>query len=815
MIMRFEYLTGLGIDRFSRAWLEGSWDASGRYAENWSSVPMESFTAWDGCRAFQAEVRLDDSQADKRFAWGVRLEGLDGRRYWGIPTEVNDPETRTRVRSFVPEEGGGVERYILNLSRWLGANKEHRDGQDKPGIRFAVWAPNAQQIEVVFGDRESGYIADNGFGVAPNLANTEDPIGPLLLQKESGGIWGSRVEDEPLLEDFSLFDHQPYMFRVTKENGQVAYRTDLYSRCQIGSGKFDPQGNPFNGPYSELDGSKSCSVVIDPDTVTNHFREPVWPETEFMPAEEFWASEFSGGVSPPARVEDLVIYELHVGGIWNGSDRPGDLEDAIRLLDHIAELGCNAVELMPMNEFEGWASWGYGSSHYFAVEYSSGGRDQFKHFVRECHRRGLAVILDMVYNHYHHFAERAQWCYDADDPRNNIYYWYEGNPSDYPDPSGGYVDNMSTGYAPRYWEEMVRRTLISSAVALAVEFHVDGFRFDQTTSVHSYNRLHADGSEVSNANIFGAKFLREMTRTLKLVKPQVMLMAEDHSGWEMVTRPREEGGMGFEGVWYADFYHHLVGDARLDTSYARLLSVAGLGADGPLAMDYFAGALTASCNHKVVYHESHDEAGNSTVNIDGLEVLRSDRTINVAVNSAPLYGETRRWAEARTRFCAGITLLCAGTPMFFMGEEVGARKRYTYDAFMTAREDYAAMRRNEGENLFFFYRDLIRLRLDNSALRSHNLDVVHVHNDNRVLAFLRRETDQVFLVVGSLKNRPFDQGYWIRHNYLSGRWEEVFNSDSGIYGGFNIGNSGRVLEVQSDALNVIIPACGFTVFRKV
>ena len=84
-----------------------------------------------------------------------------------------------------------------------------------------------------------------------------------------------------------------------------------------------------------------------------------------------------------------------------------------------------------MAEFSGNVGWGYGDTHHFCIESSAGGRDKYRHFVRECHRRGIAVIQDVVYNHYDNEAERAQWQYDSTAPEQNIYYWYEGRPSDY------------------------------------------------------------------------------------------------------------------------------------------------------------------------------------------------------------------------------------------------------------------------------------------------------------------------------------------------------------------------------------------------
>ena len=364
-------------------------------------------------------------------------------------------------------------------------------------------------------------------------------------------------------------------------------------------------------------------------------------------------------------------------------------------------LGVNAVELLPLSEFSGRSeNWGYSTSHFCAVEYSGGGRDQYKFFVKEAHKRGIAVIMDVVYNHYSHDAQRAQWMYDAVWPDRNIYYWYEETPFKYARPDGGYLDNMSTGHAPAYHEEMVRKLFISSAVALVHEFHADGLRVDQTTSIHGYNVLHADGRAVPDGNIYGAKLLRELGRTLRMIRPNVILIAEDHSDWDEVTKPVEGGGMGFDARWYADFYHHLAGDTQpASESYAKLLYRASRDFGQPmqpLRMDYFAGALGASGTQRIVYNESHDEAGNSPGPLhdpdwdprDEDKEFTSHRSIVVAGGGAPLTDRnTRRYAEARCRFAYGVTVLSAGTPMFLFGEEVGAERRFKYNAVVQNRED--------------------------------------------------------------------------------------------------------------------------------
>jgi 1,4-alpha-glucan branching enzyme len=531
-------------------------------------------------------------------------------------------------------------------------------------------------VEVVFRKLSNGYIADDGDGI--------DPTRPVLkLQRGPDDIWQSDV-----VPNFTAFEGAPYMYRLTNAEGHTVYRTDIFSRNQIGRGGSDPQGYHFHGDPSILDGSKSCSLVSNVDTVSKDF---AGSDGGRVPEAEFWQSEFIPGLTVPSSVEDLIIYELHVEALGFGSKAPGDLQNAMDLLPYLSDVGVNAVELMPMAEFDGAFGWGYGDTHYFVIESVAGSRDQYKHFVRECHRPGIAVIQDVCYNHYDRNALRDEWQYDSEAPEQNIYYWYEGKPADYPSPDDGYIDNGSTGFAPRYWEEIVRHLFVSSAAALIEEFHVDGFRVDLTQAIHRDNRLFRIGRSIGSANLFGIKMLREWSRTLRLIKPTVMLIAEDYTGWDAVTKLPDAGGLGFDATYFADFYHNLIGDADMAGGKARLVKSAGAGGDGPLDIEQFAGALYQSKFNKVVYHENHDEAGNDK---------GTQRTMVCAVNAAPLVGLTRDYAEARCRVAFGLSLLSGGTPLFFMGEEIGAQKPYTVDGFMKNREDLAGERASNGAKMF-------------------------------------------------------------------------------------------------------------------
>ncbi|HEX8439234.1 MAG TPA: hypothetical protein VF697_29275, partial [Archangium sp.] len=148
---------------------------------------MEPAAGDDGCPCFRATVSFDESQLGTRFEWGVIVDGPDGTDLWAIPTEVDDPTSRNRTRSFVLGPGPSRERYHLSQGRYLGAQKYFRPDASTPLARFAVWAPHATRVEVVFGTQESGYIADDGTGLSPLL-----PVLPMVRQ--DSGVWETEVE---------------------------------------------------------------------------------------------------------------------------------------------------------------------------------------------------------------------------------------------------------------------------------------------------------------------------------------------------------------------------------------------------------------------------------------------------------------------------------------------------------------------------------------------------------------------------------------------------------------------------------------------
>jgi 1,4-alpha-glucan branching enzyme len=786
--VEFRYLTGLKSGLFRNARLRGSWDDHGFYSDTWSELPMVPLVTEDGCEGFQLLVSLDASQAGRTFRWGVAFDGPSGANVWGVPTEVATADDVARYREFELSAGGGQVDYYLTYARRLGARKYHSPNA-LTDLRFAVWAPHALAVEVVFSAR--GYIADDGTGIDPARPTVE-------LTRGADGIWTS-----PVLANFAAYRGAAYMYRIENAQGEIRYRSDIFSRAQFGRGDIDPEFSHWDGNQTSLDGSKSCSVIVGQDTVA----ADTSPGAPRVTRPEFWQNEFSNVLPVATRLQDLVIYELHLGALAFGSERVGNLRDGIAFLDHLSDLGVNAVELMPLAEFSGMFGWGYGDTHHLVIESSAGTLDDYKLFVRECHRRGIAVIQDVCYNHYDPSAERAQWQYDSTLPEENIYYWYEGQSAGRSDPEGGYIDNGSSGFAPRYWEEVVRQQFISSAALLLDECHVDGFRVDLTQAFHRDNTVHDGGFSVARANLFGQKLLREWSRTLRMIKPGVFLIAEDHTGWDKVTEAPDVGGLGFNARWDAAFYHHLIGDSDMAGGKARLLKTAGEGGGGPLDLYQFAATLYQSQFDCVVYSESHDEAGNAG---------GTARTLVTAVNGAPLIGTTRDYAEARARVVFALSLFSAATPMFFMGEETGATKSYRFDSFKDNRENILQDRLGTGALLFRYYRELIAFARRSPAARSHEIDIVHADPSGRVLAFVRKSGEDHLLVIASLSNRAYLDGYVIPDGARidAGTWREAFNSDAGDYGGAGVGNFGSAVSTSNGRFQALLPANGVLVFRK-
>jgi maltooligosyltrehalose trehalohydrolase len=334
-------------------------------------------------------------------------------------------------------------------------------------------------------------------------------------------------------------------------------------------------------------------------------------------------------------LEHAIIYELHVGTF----SAAGTFAGAAARLDQIARLGVTAIEIMPVAEFPGARNWGYDGVDLFAPSRAYGTPDDLRALVDTAHALGLAVILDVVYNHL--------------------------------GPEGAYL----TAYSPDYFtqrhrspwgagvnldgdhSEHVRAFFVENAHHWLIEYHVDGFRLDAT------HALCDDGPH---------HFLAELVGRVRDIRPETIVIAEDERKLHRIVRPQAAGGWGLDGVWSDDFHHHvrrlLAGDHE---SYFAAYSGTVPDIARTLASGWFVRrtdengleevppadpAVGGVPSQYVICLQNHDQVGNRAFG------ERLHHQIDLAAYRA-----------------ATVLLLCAPeTPLLFMGQEWAASTPFLY-----------------------------------------------------------------------------------------------------------------------------------------
>ena len=191
------------------------------------------------------------------------------------------------------------------------------------------------------------------------------------------------------------------------------------------------------------------------------------------------AHDWHGADFEMAAWNEVVIYEMHVGTFHRPDEETaGTFTDAIEKLGHLKRLGVNAVQIMPAMEFAGDVSWGYNPAHIFAIESAYGGPEGFKAFIEAAHRSGIAVILDVVYNHFGP-SDLDLWRFDgwSENDKGGIYFYNDWR-SDTP-----WGDTR-----PDYGRSEVRQFIRDNALYWLDEYHLDGLRFDMTLYIRQRPR---------------------------------------------------------------------------------------------------------------------------------------------------------------------------------------------------------------------------------------------------------------------------------------------------------------------------------------
>lgn len=514
------------------------------------------------------------------------------------------------------------------------------------------------------------------------------------------------------------------------------------------------------------------------------------------------------------RFNDLIIYQLHVG-VFYGPDRlrrPVKFLDVLSKLDYFLALGINAIQLLPTVEFANVRSLGYEGADIFAPEMDYGVADeveiraylafvnqllarkgkaplddenlrpqshQLKALIDVFHVYGIAVLFDVVYNHAgDQIKGQGESIYFFDrsagtDPNDSLYFTSRTH-------AGGPVWAI--------WKAEVRRFLIDNAVQFVREYRIDGLRFDQVSVVVSENQND------------GWNFCGDLTDAVRRENPAAIQIAEFWDVEPAVVRYRGHGGAGFDACW-VDY---------LRRSIRAAVAAAGTGPQARVEMDAIAASLWAphflESWRAVQYIESHDE-------------VYRNRNRRIAALGDPASARSW-WSMSRARLATGLLLAAPGIPMLFMGQEFLEDKNWSDDAgndpgLLLWWEGLDDGIDREMTYHLQFVQAACRVRRDQPALRGERLNVVHVHNDNRVLAFhrwLEGQGSDVMVVV-SLNERTqyeYEIGF-----PAAGPWREILNSEyHNVNNGGFIHASWQALHRMPARARMVLPANSILIFAR-
>jgi len=442
---------------------------------------------------------------------------------------------------------------------------------------------------------------------------------------------------------------------------------------------------------------------------------------------------------------ELVIYEMHVG-TFNVKEEghPGTFESAIEKFPYLKELGINAIEVMPIAEFSGDFSWGYNPAHPFAVESIYGGPDTFKQFVKAAHEQGIAIIVDVVYNHFGP-GDLDLWQFDgwSENEKGGIYF---------------YNDHRSqTPWGetrPDYGRGEVRQYLRDNVLMWFEEYHVDGLRWDMIIYIKSI-----DGNEENPVNDIpeGWSLMQWINVEIQQLFPGKISIGESMRNNPWVTKDVGAGGAGFNAQWDAEFVQTVRQAIIAPDDTSRDLEAVCRAIEHRYDEDVF---------RRIIFTESHDEVANGRARVPE-EIWP---------------GKVDSWfSKKRSTLGGALVLTSPGIPMIFEGQEL------LEDRWFQDKVPIDWSRAEDEHGILGMYRDLIALRRNLSGvtrgLCGQNIHIYHVDNEAKIIAFHRWDkqgpTDSVVVVV-NMRNQNCD-GYAIGFPQ-SGLWKTRFNSDSYNYG---------------------------------
>ncbi len=599
---------------------------------------------------------------------------------------------------------------------------------------------------------------------------------PMELDGVAGVLfatWAPTAQRVSVVGDFNRWDGRVHGMRGRGSSGVW----ELFIPG-IGAGevyKYEirgPQGEIFlkadpYGSATELR-PKTGSIVWD-------LRRFTWNDADYM------ARRAEGDfVHSP-----LSIYEVHLGSWMRVPETNAVLsyrDLAHRLADHVTKLGFTHVELLPVAEHPLDESWGYQVSGYFAPTSRFGPPEDFMYFVDYLHQNGIGVILDWVPAHFPRDAHGLAWfdgsaLYEHADPR-------QGEHRDW----GTKIFNFG--------RHEVRNFLISNALFWLDHYHVDGLRVDAVASMLYLDYSRGEGEWIPNRyggreNLESIEFLKHLNCVLHERHPGVLTIAEESTAWPGVSRPTYVGGLGFSLKWNMGWMHDILEFFSKDPIYRSYHH------------DFLTFAMLYAFHENFILALSHDEV------VHGKQALL-----------AKMPGDM--WQQfANQRLLFSYMFAQPGKKLIFQGMEFGQWNEW----YQGRSVDWHLLHYPLHQGLMTVITDLNRLHRTEAALHEMDFDgagfswINFSDTHNNIVSFIRKGRDQADHIVCVFNCTPVTrEGYRIgvpEHRY----YQEIYNSDSEMYGGGNVGNRGGV---HSDwlpwhgyphSLNITLPPLAAVYFK--
>lgn len=605
------------------------------------------------------------------------------------------------------------------------------------------------QFPSTIGDQDSYYFGEGNHRrlwrvLGAQLMSCTPVDGDVEIEGTRFAVWAPNAWRVSVVGDFNQWDGRVHPMRnrngvwevfVPGVSAGAHYKFEVVGR----EGNLFNKSDPF--AFYSQHGIDTASMVYDLDQYE-------WKDQEWMSRRE----------SHDLYHTPMSIYEVHLGS-WKRKTEEGNrflsyIEYATELVDYAVDMGFTHIELMPVSEFPFDGSWGYQVCGYYAPTSRFGSPDEFRAFVDTCHQKGVGVIVDWVPAHFpkdaHGLARfDGTALFEHEDPRL-------GEHEDW----GTLIFN--------YGRNEVRNFLVANALFWFKEYHIDGLRVDAVASMLYLDYSRKEGQWIPNEfggreNLGAIEFIKQMNAVCYEECPGIMTIAEESTAFPGVSRPIDMGGLGFGFKWNMGWMNDSLNYVSKQPIHRKFHHN-----DATFSMIY-------------AYHENY------------ILVLSHDEVVHgkmSMINKMP--GD--KWQQlANLRMFYAWMYAHPGKKLLFQGDEFGQTAEWNHDRSI----DWHFLEYTEHAGVHRAVRDLNHLYLSEPSLYALDHEpggfewIMHDDAENSVFAFVRKGMQGECIVVLVNATPVVRQGFRVGVPY-SGFYEEVFNSDSELYGGGNMGNAGGI-----------------------